>query len=185
MQQHSMQRQAFRSSGLQTRPVAAPAARRCRPGHRLRAQKSEDSTLDALDALGIGEGEVRLKKRQARLSPNAQYNLAPQGRQLRCFACPGDCNRLCWSYPTSPTPGSCLHWSLLNSCTRPGRCPSRPIHHQHHPAHARAGASSSSTTTQQQDDQVIWWQARPRQSAPPRQGLMTKDAQAGRFINGG
>ncbi|GBF90508.1 rhomboid family intramembrane serine protease [Raphidocelis subcapitata] len=46
------------------------------------------------------------------------------------------------------------------------------------------GDGAASTSGQQrEDDREIWWQARPRQSAPPRQGLMSKDAQAGRFIN--
>jgi hypothetical protein len=41
-----------------------------------------------------------------------------------------------------------------------------------------------STSSPQPDDRVIWWQARPQQSAPPRQGLLSKDGQTGRFING-
>ena len=51
-------------------------------------------------------------------------------------------------------------------------------------ARPRPAAAASTSGQQRADDRVIWWQARPRQSAPPRQGLSTKDAQAGRFING-
>ncbi|KAI8469310.1 MAG: hypothetical protein J3K34DRAFT_424303 [Monoraphidium minutum] len=43
------------------------------------------------------------------------------------------------------------------------------------------GDGASSSGQEPADDRVVWWQARPQQSAPPRQGLSTKGD--GRFIN--
>jgi hypothetical protein len=115
-----------------------------------------------------GRRARRARCRAARRAPQdlARRRRAP--RPARPLPAPGPHAR--------PPAGPVTAPRTAAAAARPSGVPPPP------PPSSRPADGASTSGQRLDDDRVIWWQAKPRQSAPPRQGLMTKGE--GRFING-